>query len=104
MAQTVVYGDISPRTAAYVIKDLLTRAMPYMVIEKFGQNYPIPTNNTKTAKWRRYFLQGATGSAGSGSGNYFVPLAPGLVLNQVGHFRRCGRLDHDASPVCPQLQ
>lgn len=75
MAQTVVYGDISPRTAAYVIKDLLTRAMPYMVIEKFGQNYPIPTNNTKTAKWRRYFLQGATGSAGSGSGNYFVPLA-----------------------------
>ncbi len=75
MAQTVVYGDISPRTAAYVIKNLLTRAMPYMVIEKFGQNYPIPTNNTKTAKWRRYFLQGATGSAGSGSGNYFVPLA-----------------------------
>jgi N4-gp56 family major capsid protein len=75
MAQTVVYGDISPRTAAYVIRDLLSRAMPYMVIEKFGQNYPIPTNNTKTAKWRRYFLQGATGSAGSGSGNYFVPLA-----------------------------
>lgn len=75
MANVVNYGDISPRTAAYVIKDLLTRAMPYMVIEKFGQNYPIPTNNTKTAKWRRYFLQGTTGSAGSGSGNYFVPLA-----------------------------
>ncbi len=75
MANTVNYGDISPRTAAYVIKDLLTRAMPYMVIEKFGQNYPIPTNNTKTAKFRRYFLQGATGTAGSGSGNYFVPLA-----------------------------
>lgn len=75
MANVVNYGDISPRTAAYVIKDLLSRAMPYMVIEKFGQNYPIPTNNTKTAKFRRYFLQGATGSAGSGSGNYFVPLA-----------------------------
>jgi N4-gp56 family major capsid protein len=56
MANAVVYGDISPRTAAYVIKDLLTRAMPYMVIEKFGQNYPIPQNSTKTAKWRRYFL------------------------------------------------
>lgn len=75
MAQMVTYGDISPRTAAYVMKELLTRAMPYMVIEKFGQSYPIPTNNTQTAKFRRYFLQGATGSAGSGSGAYFVPLA-----------------------------
>jgi N4-gp56 family major capsid protein len=77
MANVVNYGDISPRTAAYVIKDLLTRAMPYMVIEKFGSNYPIPQNNTKTAKWRRYFLQGATGSAGSGNpaNPFFVPLA-----------------------------
>lgn len=75
MSNAVIYGDISPRTAAYVIKDLLTRALPYMVIEKFGQNYPIPQNNTKTAKWRRYFLQGATGAAGSGSGSYFSPLA-----------------------------
>lgn len=77
MANMVQYGDISPRTAAYVMKDLLTRAMPYMVIEKFGQAYPIPQNNTKTAKFRRYFLQGATGSAGSGNPAqaYFVPLA-----------------------------
>jgi N4-gp56 family major capsid protein len=75
MANVVNYGDISPRTAAYVIKELLSRAMPYMVLEKFGQSYPIPQNNTKTAKFRRYFLQGATGSAGSGAGNYFVPLA-----------------------------
>lgn len=75
MAQLVNYGDISPRTAAYVVKNLLTRAIPYMVIERFGQNYPIPTQNTKTAKWRRYFLQGATGSAGSGSGNFYTPLA-----------------------------
>lgn len=83
MAQVINYGDISPRTAAYVIKDLLTRAMPYMVIEKFGQNYPIPQNSTQTAKWRRYFLQGATGSAGSGSGNYFVPLALTPLLEGV---------------------
>lgn len=77
MANVVNYGDISPRTAAYVIKDLLTRAMPYMVIEKFGSNYPIPQNNTKTAKWRRYFLQGATGSAGSGNPAqaFYTPLA-----------------------------
>lgn len=83
MANMVNYGDISPRTAAYVIKDLLSRAMPYMVIEKFGQNYPIPTQNTKTAKWRRYFLQGATGSAGSGSGNFYTPLATTPLVEGV---------------------
>lgn len=75
MANIVQYGDISPRTAAYVMKQLLERAQPYMVLERFGQNYPIPTNNTKTAKFRRYFLQGATGSAGQSGGNYYVPLA-----------------------------
>jgi N4-gp56 family major capsid protein len=77
MAQIVNYGDISPRTAAYVVKDLLTRAMPYMVLEKFGQAYPIPTNNTQTAKFRRYFLQGATGAAGDGDPTkaFYTPLA-----------------------------
>lgn len=75
MANTVNYGDISPRTAAYVMKDLLERAMPYMVIERFGQNYPIPQNSTQTAKFRRYFLQGATGTAGQSGANYYVPLA-----------------------------
>lgn len=77
MANVTTYGDITPRTVAYVMKDLLTRAMPYMVIEKFGQSYPIPTNSTKTAKFRRYFLQGATGAAGNGVATqaYYVPLA-----------------------------
>lgn len=77
MANTTVYGDITPRTAAYVVKDLLKRAMPYMVLEKFGQFYPIPQNNTQTAKFRRYFLVGATGSAGAGVAGqpYYVPLA-----------------------------
>lgn len=75
MSNVITYGDISPRTAAYVMKDLLKRALPYLIIEKFGQNYPIPTNSTKTAKFRRYFLQGSTGAAGSGSGAYYVPLA-----------------------------
>lgn len=69
------YGDISPRTAAYVVKQLLERATPILLLEKFGQPYPIPTNSTKTAKWRRYFLSGATGSAGNGSGAFYVPLA-----------------------------
>jgi N4-gp56 family major capsid protein len=33
---------------------MLKRALPYLVIEKFGQSYPIPNNSTKTAKFRRY--------------------------------------------------
>ena len=75
MSNPVNYGDISPRTAAYVVKQLLERAAPVLLIEKFGQTYPIPTNATKSAKWRRYFLSGATGSAGNGAGNFYVPLA-----------------------------
>jgi len=71
----ITYGDITPRTAAHVVKKLLTRAAPVMLIEKFGQSHPIAQNSTKTAKWRRYFLSGATGTAGSGSGNFYVPLA-----------------------------
>ena len=77
MAQVVQYGDISPRTAAYVVKELLKRALPYMVIERFGQAYPIPLNSTRTAKFRRYFLTGATGSAGNGQATnpFFTPLS-----------------------------
>lgn len=77
MAQVVQYGDISPRTAAFVVKELLKRAQPYMVIERFGQSYPIPLNSTRTAKFRRYFLTGATGSAGSGNPAqaFFTPLS-----------------------------
>lgn len=48
------YGDISPRTAAYAVAAMLKRALPYLVIEKFGQSYPIPNNSTKSAKFRRY--------------------------------------------------
>ena len=52
-----VYGDISPRTAAYVVKELLTRGMPFLVFEKYGQSKPLPKNSTKTIKFRRYFLK-----------------------------------------------
>lgn len=66
MPQVTSYGDISPRTAAYAMAGFLKRGMPYMVIEKFGQTYPLPQNNSLTAKFRRYFLAGSTGAAGSG--------------------------------------
>lgn len=49
-----VYGDISPRTAAYAEKELLKRGIPYLVLEKFGQAKPLPEGNSKTIKFRRY--------------------------------------------------
>jgi N4-gp56 family major capsid protein len=48
------YGDISPRVAVYAMAEMLKRAMPHLVIEKFGQVYPIPERNSKVAKFRRY--------------------------------------------------
>jgi N4-gp56 family major capsid protein len=63
----MIYGDISPAIAAYSVVRMLTRAMPYLCLEKLGQTNELPTNNTQTAKFRRYFLQGATGSAGDGN-------------------------------------
>lgn len=78
-----VYGDITPGVAAYVMRDMLKRGMPYLTIEKFGQMYPLPTNSTKVAKFRRYFLAGATGSAGTGAGAYNVPLATTPLIEGV---------------------
>lgn len=75
MAQVTGYGDISPAVAAYSVVRMLKRAMPYLHFEKFGQVYPLPTNSTNTAKFRRYFLSGATGAAGTGSGAYYTPVA-----------------------------
>lgn len=51
---TTIYGDISPRTAAYAAKKLLRRGLPFMVLEKFGQSHPLPAYSTKTIKLRRY--------------------------------------------------
>lgn len=48
------YGDISPRTAAYVAADLLKRAMPYLCLEKFGQAKTLPGNKSQAITWRRY--------------------------------------------------
>jgi N4-gp56 family major capsid protein len=53
------YGSLSPRTAAYVVKELLERGTPYYVFTKFGASKPLPANSTKTMQWRRYFLAGS---------------------------------------------
>lgn len=51
---TTTYGDISPRTAAYVAKELLTRGLPLLILEKFLQAKTIPRNETKSVVFRRY--------------------------------------------------
>lgn len=57
------YGDISPRTAAFAAVDLLERAVPFLVIEKFGQTKPLPSNKSKTVTFRRYNALSATPNA-----------------------------------------
>ena len=72
------YGDISPAVAAYSVVRMLKRALPYLHIEKFGQTYPLPTNSTQTAKFRRYYMVGATGTAGPDStaaSTFSIPVA-----------------------------
>lgn len=91
MAAVTSYGDISPAVAAYSVVRMLKRAMPYLHLEKFGQTYPIPTNSTQTAKFRRYFLAGAAGTAGpdngagtNGAGSaFFIPLATTPLVEGV---------------------
>ncbi len=60
---TTTYGDISPRTAAYAAKELLERAVPYMVFEHVAQAKPIPAKSSKTIKFRRYNALDATPNA-----------------------------------------
>lgn len=54
MAGNMTYGDITPRTAAYAVAKMLTRGVPILVLEKFGQVYVVPNKMTKVAKFRRY--------------------------------------------------
>lgn len=83
MATLTQYGDISPAVAAYAVVRMLKRAFPLLQLEKMGQVYPLPTNNTQTAKFRRYFLSGATGAAGSGSGSFYIPVATTPLVEGV---------------------
>ena len=91
MANITTYGDISPRTAAYAVRDLLKRGQPYLQFERLGQTYVLPTNSTNTAKFRRYYLMGAGGAAGpdNGAGTngtqtaFSVPLATVPLIEGV---------------------
>jgi len=56
------YGDISPRTAAYIVVELLKRAMPVLVLERFGQARSLPENSTQSMKFRRYNALATTGT------------------------------------------
>jgi N4-gp56 family major capsid protein len=67
------YSSISPRTTAYVVKDLLERGAPYLVFEKFGQAKPIPEKHSQVIKFRRYFLNYGTFSFGSGNADVYNP-------------------------------
>lgn len=84
MAYTgTTYGDITPRQTAYSVVGFLKRAIPLMTIEKFGQQYAIPKNETKTAKFRRYFLLNGTGSYSGEAGAYSMPLATTALTEGV---------------------
>jgi N4-gp56 family major capsid protein len=47
------YGDISQRTAAYAVADMLSHAEPIFVLSKFGQTKEMPKNKADNMKFRR---------------------------------------------------
>lgn len=49
-----VYGDITPRTAAYAVDKMLARAQPQLNMAKFAVLTAVPKGKTKVVKWRRY--------------------------------------------------
>lgn len=69
-----VYGDITPRTAAYAVDKMLERAQPMLNMAKFAVVTAVPKGKTKVVKWRRYgklaasttpLSEGVTPAAGS---------------------------------------
>lgn len=64
-----VYGDISPRTAAFAAAKMLDRALPAMCMSRFGQQVSLPKNKTNVIKFRRY----------NGFAPSLVPLVEGVT-------------------------
>lgn len=79
------YGDITPRTAAFVVKELLERGMPYFVFEKFGNTKPLPKNSTQTMKWRRYFLNGDAFTDTYNPYEYYEQTGTGKIFDVASH-------------------
>ena len=59
-----LYGDMSPTQAAHSAKELLKRALPYLVLEQFGNLKPLPANSTRSIDFRRHKLPIPTDAAG----------------------------------------
>lgn len=53
MAVTL-YGDITPRINLYAVAEFLMRLQPYLVLNRFGQQFVMPANQSRTPVWRRY--------------------------------------------------
>lgn len=49
-----VYGDITPRTAAFAVEKMLERAQPMLNMARFAVLTTVPKGKTKVCKWRRY--------------------------------------------------
>lgn len=83
-----VFGDISPRTAAYASKELLERAVPHLVLEKFGQAKTLPERSSKTIVFRRYDALDSTPKylteGVTPTGKKITPTDVTLTLQQVG--------------------
>ena len=47
------YGSIGNQTAGYYIRRLLRKAMPVLVLERFGETKPLPAHETKVIQFRR---------------------------------------------------
>ena len=58
------YGSITPTQAAYSARELLKRAVPFMVLEQFGNLKPLPANSTKSINFRRHKLPVPTSAVG----------------------------------------
>ena len=104
---TMTYGDISPRTAAFVVRDLLKRGMPWLILEKFGQAKPLPAKSTKTIQFRRYFLDSTfTSTFGSDfnpheyfTGSHFDPTNKILTEGVTPDATALESSDYDATLV-----
>jgi len=103
----MTYGDISPRTAAFVVRDLLKRGMPWLILEKFGQAKPLPAKSTKTIQFRRYFLDSTfTSTFGSDfnpheyfTGSHFDPTNKILTEGVTPDATALESSDYDATLV-----